>query len=43
VLVDIAGPDLDRASGGYEADQEDQVGFSSLSVIVMYIIIITEI
>jgi len=25
VLVDIAGPDLDRASGGYEADQEDQV------------------
>ncbi|KAH9305156.1 hypothetical protein KI387_009560, partial [Taxus chinensis] len=25
VLVDIAGPDLDRASSGYEADQEDQV------------------
>lgn len=25
VLVDVAGPDLDRASGGYEADQEDQV------------------
>lgn len=27
VLVDVAGPDLDRASSGYEANQEDQVGF----------------
>eukprot|EP01018_Ginkgo_biloba_P005352 Gb_11614 [translate_table: standard] len=25
VLVDIAGPDLDRASSGYQAEQEDQV------------------
>ncbi|XP_057821905.1 uncharacterized protein LOC131034429 isoform X2 [Cryptomeria japonica] len=25
VLVDVAGPDLDRASSGYEANQEDQV------------------
>lgn len=25
LLVDVAGPDLDRASSGYEANQEDQV------------------
>ena len=25
ILVDISGPDVDRASAGYEAEQEDQV------------------
>ena len=31
ILVDISGPDVDRASAGYHAEQEDQVYYGTHS------------